>query len=137
MPLVDVMDSTWLRARPSAVGVIVADPAVWPRWWPGLRLIADEHRAERGIRWSVTSVEGFPGLAGTAELWLQAQGDGVVAHFFLRLDPPAGATVAVRDVERVRERYRRHTKRALWALGDQLDPGRLDRHTSATHAALD
>ncbi len=130
------MDSTWLRARPQAVGVIIADPALWRRWWPGLDLVADEQRAERGIRWDVRSVDGFPGLTGTAELWLQAQGEGVVAHFFLRLDPSTGGQVTGSDVERIRWRYRRHTKKALWALADQLDPGRLDRHTSATHTSL-
>jgi hypothetical protein len=140
VPLVDVMDSTWLRARPQAVGLIVADPPLWQRWWPGLELVAYEQRADKGIRWDVRSVEGFPGLTGTAELWLQAQGEGVVAHFFLRLDvagdidDAAGNTVSGRDVEALRWRYRLSTKRALWALGDQLDPGRLERHTSARPA---
>ncbi len=136
MPLVDVMDSTWVRARAQAVGAIVADPALWRRWWPGLELVAYEQRGERGVRWDVRSVTGYPGLTGTAELWLQGQGDGVVAHFFLRLDAAPGAAVGAPDVERIAWRYRRHTKQALWTLADQLDPGRLDRHTSVTHASL-
>ncbi len=89
MPVVDIMDSTWVRARPQAVGVIVADPTLWRRWWPGLDLAATEQRGEKGIRWDVASVDGVAGMTGTAELWLQAQGDGVVVHFFLRLDPSA------------------------------------------------
>ncbi len=130
------MDSTWLRARPEAVGALVTDPALWRRWWPGLSLVVSELRGDKGLRWDVTAVDGSPGLTGTAELYLQAQGDGVVAHFFLRLDAPDGATLTPPEVERLRGRYRRRTKRALWTLGDQLDPGRWDRHTSATHASL-
>jgi hypothetical protein len=136
VPLVDVMDSTWLRARPQAVGTLITDPALWRRWWPGLALEVAELREDKGLRWDVTGVEDFPALAGTAELYLQGQGDGVVAHFFLRLDTSDGTTLAPHDVERLRGRYRRLTKRALWTLGDQLDPGRWDRHTSATHASL-
>lgn len=136
MPLVDVMDSTWLRARPQAVGALVSDPALWRRWWPGLALEVSELRGDKGLRWDVRRVDGFPALAGTAELYLQDQGDGVVAHFFLRLDATDGATLGPQDVEHLRGHYRRRTKRALWTLGDQLDPGRWDRHTSATHASL-
>ena len=136
MPLVDVMDSTWLRARPQAVGALITDPALWRRWWPGLALEVHELRGDKGLRWNVRHVDGSPGLTGTAELYLQEQGDGVVAHFFLRLDADGGPASGPHDVERLRDRYRRHTKRALWALGDQLDPGRWDRHTSATHTSL-
>ena len=130
------MDSTWLRARPQAVGAVVAEAASWPRWWPGLALRPSEFRGDRGVRWDVTSVRDHPGLTGTAELYLQAQGDGVVAHFFLRLDAAAGVTMTALEIERLRTRYRRLSKTALWGLGDQLDPGRLDRHTSATHTAV-
>lgn len=136
MPLIDVMDSTWVRARPQAVGAVVADASLWTRWWPGLALAPVEFRGDKGVRWDVSSVQDFPGLTGTAELYLQAQGDGVVAHFFLRLDEADGTVVTPHDIERLRTRYRRYSKRALWGLGDQLDPGRLDRHTSATHTAV-
>lgn len=138
MPEIDVLDSTWFAARPSAVAAIVAEPANWRRWWPGLDLRLDEWRGDKGVRWFVTSVAAGrnAGLSGTAEVWLEPMAEGVVAHFFLRLDPVAGRRVDPRMRDRVSRHYRVLTKRAFWALADQLDPGRMDRHTSASHASL-
>jgi hypothetical protein len=36
----------------------------------------------------------------------------------------------------VTREYRLITKRQFWALADQLDPSRIDRHTSASHASV-
>lgn len=131
MPLVDVVDSTWFAARPATVAAIVAEPANWRRWWPGLTLAVAEWRGEKGVRWLVTAVAGRDaGLAGSAELWLEPMFDGVVAHFFLRLDPPRGRSLSRRRAERVADGYRRRTKQAFWALADELDPARLVRHTT-------
>jgi hypothetical protein len=138
VPAVDVVDSTWLAARPASVAALLGQPANWRRWWPQLDLRVEEERAEKGVRWVVGPVGAGPaaGLAGTAEMWLEAAGDGVVAHFFLRLDRPDGAPVPERAAARIVRHYRLLTKQALWALGDQLDPGRMTRHTSVSHAAL-
>jgi hypothetical protein len=138
MPAVDVVDSTWLAARPATVAAIVAQPGNWRRWWPGLDLRVDHWRAEKGVRWTVGEVGRGPatGLSGTAEIWLESVNAGVVAHFFLRLDPPAGRPLPDRAGERIEHHYRLLTKRAFWALADQLDPGRMTRHTSVSHAAL-
>lgn len=131
MPLVDVVDSTWFAARPATVAAIVAEPANWRRWWPGLTLAVAEWRGEKGVRWLVTAVAGRgAGLAGSAEVWLEPMFDGVVAHFFLRLDPPRGRSLSRRKAERIADGYRRRTKQAFWALADELDPARRVRHTS-------
>jgi hypothetical protein len=130
VPAIDVVDSTWFAARPTTVAAIVADPANWPRWWPGLRLVVDEDRADKGVRWIVESTSGrSAGFAGSAEVWLQPMFDGVVAHFFLRLDPVDGRPVPPARVERLTTDYRFRTKRVFWALADQLDPGRISRLT--------
>jgi hypothetical protein len=76
------------------------------------------------------------GLAGTAEVWLEPMFEGVVAHFFLRLDPAPGRQIGRRLRERVTREYRQLTKQQFWALADQLDPSRMDRHTSASHASV-
>jgi hypothetical protein len=134
MPLIDVVDSTWFAARPATVAAIVAEPANWRRWWPDLALEVDEWRSHKGVRWLVPAVGGAgAGLAGSAEIWLEPMFDGVVVHFFLRLDAPPGRTLGHRRRERLTDEYRRSTKRAFWALADRLDPGRLVRHTSAPH----
>ncbi|MDT4930994.1 MAG: hypothetical protein QOF92_3861 [Pseudonocardiales bacterium] len=138
MPDIDIVDSTWFAARPSALAAIVAEPANWRRWWPGLELRVDEWRGEKGVRWFVRSVAAGRGvgLAGTAEVWLEPMFEGVVAHFFLRLDPAPGRQIGRRLRERVTREYRQLTKQQFWALADQLDPGRMDRHTSASHASV-
>jgi hypothetical protein len=137
VPDVDVVDSTWVGARPAVVGAAVARTDAWARWWPGLQLVADELRDEKGVRWTVERVTAGPGagLAGSAEVWLEPTDGGTVAHFFLRLDPPPGRRLSVRAVRRVERHYHRLAKRAFWALGDQLDPGRTSRLTTVSHAA--
>jgi hypothetical protein len=136
-PAIDIVDSTWLGARPAAVAAAVADPANWRRWWPGLRLRLDELRGEKGVRWHVDAVaeSGSCALSGSAEVWLQHVDGGVVAHFFLRLDPVPGAELTARLRDRLVLGYHACTKAAFWALGDQLDPGRLARHVSVSHPA--
>ncbi len=136
MPAIDVVDSTWFAARPAAVAAIVAEPGNWRRWWPDLGLEVDEWRGEKGIRWRVPRVGGTAaGLAGSAEVWLEPMFEGVVAHFFLRLDPPPGRRLPERRRGRITRYYRLRTKQAFWGFADQLDPGRVARHTSTSHAA--
>lgn len=129
VPQIDVIDSTWIAARPAAVGELVADSANWTRWWPGLELVAAEQRGAKGMRWTVHGVRGAGSadLAGTAEVWLQPMFDGVVAHFFLRLDTAPGCRLSARRARAVERSYRRAAKRAFWALGDAADPNRADR----------
>lgn len=132
VPAIDVVDSTWIAARPATVAAIVAEPANWRRWWPQLTFEVDEWRNEKGVRWLIPAVSGAgAGLGGSAEVWLEPMFDGVVAHFFLRLDPPAGRRLGSRRAERLAAAYRRCTKQAFWALADRLDPGRMVRHTCA------
>jgi hypothetical protein len=136
MPAIDVVDSTWIAAPNATVAAIIAEPGNWRRWWPGLELDVTELRGSKGVRWDVPSVAGRPGLSGSAEVWLEPLAEGVVAHFFLRLDPPPGRAASPRLVRRVSEEYRRSTKIAFWALADQLDPARMHRHVSAVHDAV-
>lgn len=135
VPQIDIVDSTWFAARPAVVAAQVAEPANWRRWWPELALEVDEWRNEKGVRWLVPSVTGVgAGLTGSAEIWLEPMFEGVVAHFFLRLDPPPGSAISRRRGERVADHHRRRTKQAFWAIADQLDPGRLARQSTTAHA---
>ncbi|WP_375475011.1 polyketide cyclase / dehydrase and lipid transport [uncultured Jatrophihabitans sp.] len=129
MPVIDVVDSTWIAARPPVVGAVLAQPANWRRWWPELELRVDEQRGEKGVRWLVPAVAGDRGrgLRGSAEVWLEPALDGVVAHFFLRLDPALGRRVPGRLVRRLTARSRRRAKEAFWSVGDALDPARAAR----------
>lgn len=136
-PRVDVLDSTWIHARAAVVGAALAEPASWRQWWPGLDLVADELRGPEGVRWTVRSVREAPEarLRGDAEIWLQPADDGVVVHFFLRVDPAPGCEISDREAAAVARSYRTHCKQAFWALADRLDPDRFTRHTSIAHAS--
>lgn len=128
--LIDLVDSTWIGAPIGVVAAQVADPVNWRRWWPGLRLRVHEERGTKGMRWVVDGVAGrrAVGLAGSAEVWLEPAGDGVVAHFFLRLHHRNGdARLPAGAAARLVTRYRRAAKRAFWMLGDELDTGRTTR----------
>jgi hypothetical protein len=73
---------------------------------------------------------------GTAEVWLEPMFEGVVAHFFLRLDSAPGHRLRRSEAARVERRFRQRTKRVFWTMADQMDPGRLTRHTSTSHASV-
>jgi hypothetical protein len=126
VPDIDVMDSTWICARPAAIAAIVGEPVNWPRWWPALELVVDERRGAKGMRWLVRSGE-RGAVEGSMEIWLEQAFDGVVAHFFLRLDSSGGRRIPPRRARRLEHRYRTGAKALFWSIGDRLDPGRLAR----------
>jgi hypothetical protein len=125
VPDIDVVDSTWIAARPAAVAAVVSEPANWRRWWPDLDLQVDEWRGEKGVRWTVRRTAA--GHVGSMEIWLEAAQDGVIAHYFLRLNAADGGHIGVGRARRVADRHRRRVKQALWRVADDLDPGRIAR----------
>jgi hypothetical protein len=125
VPEIEVVDSTWICVRPAVLAALVAEPANWRRWWPDLDVAVREWRGEQGVLWIVRP--GRDGLAGSMELWLEAAHDGVVAHYFLRLDRTDGRPLGRRRAARLADGHRRRAKRLFWGLGDQLDPGRIRR----------
>lgn len=132
MPAVNVADASWLRAPAPAVAALIAQPEQWPRWWPGLRAELTEDRGAEGLRWQVAP---SGGLTGSMEVWIEPVLDGVVAHYFLRLDPVAGHRVGPRRAAKVAHRYRVRAKALFWALGDRLDPDRWGRPGTPPAAA--
>jgi hypothetical protein len=115
VPTVDLIDETYIVAAPEAVSAAVHDPARWRKWWPDLALTVFMDRGLVGIRWSVTGA-----LNGSAELWLEPVGDGVLVHHYLRVDPPG----PVRSPDRLRRRHALAWKRSVNALKDELEQGR-------------
>ncbi|MFC5382269.1 hypothetical protein [Aquipuribacter nitratireducens] len=142
MPLVDVVDDTFVRAAPAAVRAMTR-PA-WEGWLdagPGARLalVRAEERGVEGVRWEATARtgrgRGSVRWAGTAEVWLEPAWGGTVVHLFVRLDPvppvgpvgpvsgvsPAGGVpVPARHARRLPDALRRSWKRGL--VGVQVDP---------------
>lgn len=122
MPLVDLIDETFIVCTPTAIAEVVHDPRRWRSWWPDLELTVFMDRAEKGIRWSAT---GDPG--GSVEIWLEPVGDGVLLHHYLRLDRRGADPTDRRVVRRgAAERAKRATqwKKHVWALKDELEGNR-------------
>lgn len=119
MPVVDLMDESYIAADHTRVAEVVADPSWLPMVWPELRLTVTEDRGLEGVRWAVAGR-----LTGTAEVWLEDfRGRGVVVHYFLRADPAAGSARAVnpRRVRRLRREYTLRWKAHAFALKDALE----------------
>jgi len=129
VPWVDLIDETFIVAAPGELAAVVHDPQRWRSWWPGLQLAVFMDRGEQGVRWSVTG-----DLVGSAEIWLEPFGDGVVVHHYLRADPtrPGSRTQVVegapaalaRLADRIRRRHALAWKRSVNALKDELEAGR-------------
>lgn len=130
MSVVDLVDETFVVASPARMAVVVRDRDRWRRWWPGLNLDVFMDRGERGMRWSVTGE-----MVGSAELWLEAFGDGVIVHYYLRVDPvrPGSATEprtlpdsprGRRAADRLRRREALRWKRTVWALKAEMEGDR-------------
>lgn len=125
MPDVHVADSTWIGASATAVGAVISDRRNWALWWPELGLELAEARGAKGVRWTVDRAPGR--MTGSMEIWLQPTADGVLAHYYLRLDRAHGVLVRPARRERIVRRYRARAKRVLWAVTDVVDPGRMAR----------
>jgi hypothetical protein len=125
-PEIDVVDSTWIGAPAVVVGAVIGDPRNWGAWWPQFQLEVAEARGVKGVRWTVRGADRRR-LAGSMEIWLQPDLDGVVAHYFLRLDRRRGGSLRRGRRNRLVRRYRARAKRVLWAVGDAVDPERMAR----------
>jgi hypothetical protein len=126
VPVIDLVDETFVAARPEAVAALVHDEARWSRWWPGLTLTVFMDRGFAGIRWSATGV-----AVGSCEIWLEAVADGVLVHYYVRLDPiekhsgkpmrePTDAA-GWRKAAALRAAWARDWKLNVWALKDELE----------------
>jgi hypothetical protein len=123
MSQIDVADETWLATEPDRVAAVVADPANWRLWWPDLVLEVDKVRGPLGVRWFVHPSAGLR-WAGSMEVWLEAYREGVVLHYFLRLDLPENAAHRARIARRAGRaawRYRKRAKQIFWTLKDDLE----------------
>ncbi|GAB3596754.1 hypothetical protein GCM10027446_23980 [Angustibacter peucedani] len=124
MALIDLVDDTFVAADPAAVAAVVADERRWARWWPDLALTTTRDRGPKGRQWRVDGA-----LVGTAEVWLEPWGDGVLVHCFLRLDPapapaPGEGPAAWRWAARERAARAQAWKRVVHGLKDDLEHGR-------------
>lgn len=117
-PSIDLADETFVVADRGFVARKFDDPELWRTWWPRLRLTVFMNRGLDGVRWSVTGE-----LTGSAEIWLEAWGDGVIVHWFLRAELGSGFGPA--EAARVQRRYATSFKRRIHAVKDEMEKGRV------------
>jgi ribosome-associated toxin RatA of RatAB toxin-antitoxin module len=117
MPALDISCDDLVVADPAYVAQRLGADTLWREWWPDLTLTPSERRGVEGVRWAVTG-----SAFGTAEWWLEQVRDGVVVHWYLRVDPsrPAGP----RRLRKLRERYVAQYREHIWRLKDELEQGR-------------
>jgi len=124
---VDLVDETYVVVERARIAGVVADPTRWRQWWPALDLAVFMDRGLEGVRWSMTGE-----LVGSAEIWLESHGDGVIVHFYLRGEPTVPGSPATpralprssrgrREMDRLRRRHALAWKRIVWSLKDEME----------------
>jgi hypothetical protein len=121
MNSIQIADETFVAADGAQVGVAIADPSSWRRWWPDLHLQVVDDRAEKGIRWSVTGA-----LTGTMEVWLEPSLDGVVLHYLLHAEPSgvAGWELAKMNLVKMTHKRRVAGKKMAFEVKTTLERSR-------------
>ncbi len=130
MPQIDVVEETYVSAAPEAVRRRFRQPDVSAALWPDLTVTVAADRGPEGRHYAVAGA-----LVGTAEVWLEEVGDGVLVHAYLRADPPGAAWPQARAA-RARHRRQRGMKAVMWRLKDELEAGRAPGEPATpAHAA--
>lgn len=131
MPSLDISCDDLVVADPAYVAERLGSDTLWREWWPELTLTPSERRGVEGVRWAVTGA-----AVGTAEWWLEQVRDGVVVHWYLRVDPRT--PVRGRALARLRERYVTRYREHLWRFKDEVEAGRAagERRTGADPAIV-
>ncbi|HVE97556.1 MAG TPA: polyketide cyclase / dehydrase and lipid transport [Mycobacteriales bacterium] len=129
MPMVDLIDETFVVAEPAEVAAALHDEALWSRLFPGLELTVFMDRGEQGLRFTVTGA-----MVGSSEFWVEPWGDGAILHYYLRADltrrgsttePWAGTSRSdARRAVRARTRHVHRVKQVINQLKDELERGR-------------
>jgi ribosome-associated toxin RatA of RatAB toxin-antitoxin module len=117
MPSLDISCDDLVVADPAYVAERLGADTLWREWWPELTLTPSERRGVEGVRWAVTGA-----AIGTAEWWLEQVRDGVVVHWYLRVDPAGRA--GPRRLRKLQEQYVARYRKQIWRFKDEVESGR-------------
>ncbi|TDO29808.1 ribosome-associated toxin RatA of RatAB toxin-antitoxin module [Kribbella sp. VKM Ac-2527] len=117
MPSLDISCDDLVVADPAYVAERLGLDTLWREWWPELVLTPYERRGPEGVRWTVTGA-----AIGTAEWWLEQVRDGVVVHWYLRVDPVR--STGPRRLRRLQESYVARYRDNIWRFKDEVERGR-------------
>jgi hypothetical protein len=116
---VDIIDELFIVADPQRVRDHLCDTNRWRTWFPELQLAPYQDRGPQGVRWEMSGA-----LTGTAEVWLEPFGDGVIVHAYLRGTPPTGPTAGRRFAVQTEKQWVLPLKRRLLDAKDELEADR-------------
>ena len=123
MPLLDIVDETFVVASQADLRKLWCDDAAWDKRFADITLRCYEDRGLLGKRWYITGT-----MVGSAEVWLEQLDDGVLVHVYIRADPAptfGGAPLKPRQARRARrqlwKRYARPLKRWGFAIKDAAE----------------
>jgi hypothetical protein len=123
VPLLDIVDETFVVASPATVRKLWCDDAAWDKHFADITLRCYEDRGLLGKRWYLTGT-----LVGSVEVWLEELEHGVLVHVYLRADPAptfGGAPLKPRQARRARrqlwKRYARPLKRWGFEIKDAAE----------------
>lgn len=131
MPLLDVIDQTFVVAPASVLRPQLCDE----RMWAGAGIVATvrEDRRLLGVRWDVCGA-----VRGTSEIWLEQAHGGTLVHLFLQADPVRATSSSrahrrhVAPVKRwilsVKRRHDMHRPAAVLAA-PPAPPSTMDPHS--------
>jgi ribosome-associated toxin RatA of RatAB toxin-antitoxin module len=117
MPSLDISCDDLVVADPAYVAERLGQDTLWREWWPELTLTPYERRGLEGVRWTVTGA-----AIGTAEWWLEQVRDGVVVHWYLRVDPERRTSAG--RLRKLQESYVNRYREHLWRFKDEVEQGR-------------
>jgi ribosome-associated toxin RatA of RatAB toxin-antitoxin module len=117
MPSLDISCDDLVVAHPAYVAERLGQDTLWRAWWPELTLTPYERRGPEGVRWTVTGA-----AIGTAEWWLEEVRDGVVVHWYLRVEPQR--RTGSRGLRKLQESYVNRYREQLWRFKDEVEQGR-------------
>jgi ribosome-associated toxin RatA of RatAB toxin-antitoxin module len=117
MPSLDISCDDLVVADPAYVADRLGEDTLWREWWPELILTPSERRGLEGVRWAVTGA-----AIGTAEWWLEQVRDGVVVHWYLRVDPVR--RTGRRGLVKLKEQYVARYRDNIWRFKDEVEQSR-------------
>jgi ribosome-associated toxin RatA of RatAB toxin-antitoxin module len=131
MPSLDISCDDLVVADPAYVAERLGADTLWREWWPELTLTPAERRGLEGVRWAVTGA-----AIGTAEWWLEPVRDGVVVHWYLRVDPVRHTST--RKLNALKEQYVARYRNRIWRFKDEVESGRAagERRTGSEPAIV-
>ena len=77
--VVDLVDESFVRARPTVLRAVLEDPRLDALVWPGHEVSVTRDRGHKGRHYAVAGR-----ITGVAEVWLEPFDDGTIVHHYVR-----------------------------------------------------